>query len=269
MTAGEPARPALHLKLDAFEGPLDLLLHLIRSQQLDVRDIPIALVTEQYLAYLDMMQELDVDLAGEWLVVAATLVHIKSKLLLPAEPAEETGEEADPRDELVRRLLEYERFKEAGRALSLRELLGRDVFARLFEAPELSDPALVETGPRSFAPVSVSELLASFARALANRPRQTVHEILVERISLADKITELLDRLAARESLGFEELFRPGATRAEIVVSFLAVLELIRLKVVRVYQAGDFGPIRVFRAAEPVAAADVAAAIAAEYGESS
>jgi segregation and condensation protein A len=237
---------ALLLKLDAFEGPLDLLLHLIRGQKLDIADIPIALVTEQYLAYLDAMQQLDIDVAAEWLVMAATLLHIKSRMLVPAQVSPDVdAEEGDPRDELMRRLLEYERFKAAGIALGTRDLLGRDVFARTFEPPDLKDPAFAQSGPRPFAPVSISDLLTAFARALANRPRQAVHEVVIERLSLADKMTELLDRLALRESLGFEELFPPDATRAEVVISFLAVLELVRMKVVRAYQAGPFGPIRL------------------------
>ncbi len=245
--AASGAAGVLTLKLDTFEGPLDLLLHLIRSQQLDVRDIPIALVTEQYLACLELMQEIDIDVAGEWLVMAATLLHIKSKMLLPAEPApEEEGEEADPRAELVRRLLEYERYKEAAIALGSRDLLERDVLARTFPAPDLVDPAIAAQGPRPFEPVSVFDLLSAFARVLASRPRASVHEIALERVSLADKIAELLDRLATCESLAFDELFTPEATRAEIVVSFLAVLELVRMRVIRAYQAGPFGPIRLF-----------------------
>ncbi len=256
MTVPATAAPAgtagLVLKLDAFEGPLDLLLHLIRSQQLDIRDIPIALVTEQYLACLELMKELDIDVAGEWLVMAATLLHVKSKTLLPAEPA--AGEEedgGDPRVELARRLLEYERYREAAAALGAHDLLGRDVFARTFPAPDLDDPAVVETGPRPFEPVSVFELLAAFGRALVSQPKAAVHEVAMERVSLADKIAELLDRLAVRESLAFEDLFPAAATRADIVVSFLAVLELIRLRVIRAYQAGPFGPIRLFPACLP------------------
>ncbi len=242
----------LVLKLDLFEGPLDLLLHLIRSQKLDVRDIPIALVTEQYLAGLELMKELDVDVAGEWLVMAATLLHIKSKTLLPAESAagEEENQE-DPRADLARRLLEYERYKEAAAALGARDLLSRDVFARTFPAPDLDDPVVAETGPRPFEPVSVFDLLSAFARALASRPPTSVHEVTMERVSLADKIADVLDRLAARESLPFEELFPAAATRADVVVSFLAVLELIRLRVIRAYQAGPFGPIRLFAAFLP------------------
>jgi segregation and condensation protein A len=242
--------PALLLRLEQFEGPLDLLLHLIRSQQLDIRNIPIALVTEQYLACLEVMQELDIDLAADWLVMAATLLHIKSKMLLPAPAEPEPAEESDPRDELARRLLEYERFKEAGLALGARDVLGREVFARTFEPPDLADPAFRVTGPRPFEPVSISELLAAFARAIASRPKQTVHEVAIERVSLADKIAELLDRLAARDSLGFDELFAETATRSDVVVSFLAVLELVKMRVVRAYQAGPFGPIRLFRASE-------------------
>ncbi|HEY8370994.1 MAG TPA: segregation/condensation protein A, partial [Thermodesulfobacteriota bacterium] len=155
-------------------------------------------------------------------------------------------------DELVRRLLEYERFKEAGLALAARDQLGWDVFARLFDAPELADPEIVPSGPRPFEPISITDLLVAFATALANRPKHAVHEVVVERLSLADKITEILDRLATRESLAFEEMFPPDASRAEVVVSFLAVLELVRMRVIRAYQAGPFGPIRLFaRASEP------------------
>ncbi len=247
--AGPPGAATLTLKLGPFEGPLDLLLHLIRSQQLDIRDIPIALVTEQYLACLELMREIDIDVAGEWLVMAATLLHIKSKMLLPVEPGqEEEGEAADPRAELVRRLLEYERYKEAALALGSRDLLDRDVFARTFPSPDLADPAVAVQGPRPFAPVSVFDLLSAFARVLASRPRITVHEVELERVSLADKMAELLDRLATRESLAFDELFAPEATRAEIIVSFLALLELVRMRVIRACQAGPFGPIRLFAA---------------------
>ncbi|HWP34418.1 MAG TPA: segregation/condensation protein A, partial [Thermodesulfobacteriota bacterium] len=256
-----PAAPALTLRVAGFEGPLDLLLHLIRSQQLDIRDIPIALVTEQYLACLELMRELDLDLAGEWLVMAATLLHIKSKMLLPEEPAAAGEEaEADPREALVQRLLEYERYKQAAAALAGRELLGRDVFTRAEAGAELADPDVAGDGTRPLEPVSLFDLLSAFARVLAARPRPAVHEVRVERVTVADKIAELLDRLAARASLAFDELVAPAATRLEIVVTFLAVLELVRLRVVRVYQAGPFGPIRLFAAGRPAGDADGAAA---------
>ncbi|MGH9390295.1 MAG: segregation and condensation protein A [Vicinamibacteria bacterium] len=233
----------MQVKLDVFEGPLDLLLHLIREHELNIWDIPIALIAEEYMATLDLMKTLNLDLAGEFLEMAATLAWIKSRMLLPPDETEES-EEGDPRADLVAQLLEYQRFKEAADELESRPQLHRDLFIRgaepeAFPPPEDGTP-LVEVG--------LFELMEAFRRLWEKMPEDVVHEITVDRITLQDKIHELLERLTASESLSFEELLSPETTRRGMVLSFLALLELARLRVVRVMQATAFGTIRIERA---------------------
>ena len=220
------------LRLDVFEGPLDILLHLVRDQKLDINDIPISKITEQYLAYLDLMQALNLEVAGEFLVMASTLVHIKSKSLLPHHGDEE--EEEDPevmRQELSRRLIEYERFKEAAARLGDRPVLGRDVFVRDFLGEEIPGEELVITE------LSMTDLITAFKDALSRMPADAAQEFSVERITIADAIAFLLDRLKDEGSIRFEDIAAHCQTRNEIVSFFLAILELVRLKTIRVYQA--------------------------------
>jgi len=229
------------VKLDVFEGPLDLLLHLIKKSEVDIYDIPMATVTEQYLGYIDMMKEMNLDFAGEFLVMAATLVHIKSRMLLPVDE-EAAGEEevADPRAELVRLLLEYQRYKDAAAELSERKILGRDVFTR-------GGPAGTEGLDEGvgFVGVSVFDLMEAFREILKRAPRESDFEIATERFKIADKITHILEVLGHSHSATFASLFPEGAPRGEIIVTFLAVLELAKLLLIKIHQTDD-GVIRVY-----------------------
>jgi segregation and condensation protein A len=238
-----PASPVLGMPvtLEVFEGPLDLLLHLVRDQKLDIHDIPIAKITEQYLAYLDVMKALNLDLAGEFLVMASTLLYIKSKSLLPRHE-DEAVEEEDPeilRQELSRRLVEYERFKEAAARLGERPVLGRDVFVRDFLPEEIPEGELVITE------LSMADLITAFKEVLARMPSGTAHEVFIERITIADAISFLLERLKEEGSLRFEALVGRCKTRNEVISFFLGILELVRLKTIRVYQANPLGLISI------------------------
>ena len=232
-----------HVHLEIFEGPLDLLLHLIKKNEVSITDIPIAAITEQYLATLELMESLSLDVAGEFLVMAATLVHIKSRMLLPAgaeEPDEEEGN--DPRDELVRRLLEYQRFKEAAEQLEQREVLTRDVFVR-------SAAPIEDSGPRGFREVSVFELLGALKRVIDRLPKDSFHEVTLEKITVREKMTLLLERLRAVGTIYFEGLFAGVKSRMEVVVTFLAMLELVKVRAIRIYQEEMAGPIMIEAAA--------------------
>jgi len=234
------------IKLDVFQGPLDLLLYLIRKNEIDIYNIPIALVTEQYLQHVAMMRSLNLDLAGEYLVLAATLIHIKSKTLLPPEEQEgEEPEEEDPRAELVRQLLEYQSFKEAAMQLGGREILERDVFKGAHsplpsEAGE--DEEIVE--------IDIFALVEAFRKIASTMGRPDLMEIDVENISLADRINEIMDRLTQAGNLAFTELFDQGADRRRILYTFLAILELMKLRMIRAFQSRSFGVIRIFLAVE-------------------
>jgi len=245
----ESSPDAYRIKLDAFEGPLDLLIHLIGKNELDIYDIPIALITEQYLGYIDLMQELNLDVAGEFLVMASTLIHIKSKTLLPrpASPDEE-GEEEDPREALVRRLLEHQKYKAAAELLHERETLRGAQFTR-------PDAAVAEAAGEAFEPeleVDLFSLLAAFRGVLERASRRPRMVLPPEQISIDERIGQLRGRLSATEACDFDELFTDGdGSRAFLIVTFLAVLELIRLKELRVFQAGGTGTIRVYRRTAP------------------
>lgn len=234
------------IRTESFEGPFDLLLHLIKKNEIDIYNIPIAAITRQYLDYIDVMQELNLDIAGDFLVMASTLIHIKSRMLLPLSPDEEAGEEEveDPRAELVARLLEYQKYKEASLDLGQRELLGRDVFARSFAALELAENTPVEEPLE----VELFDLIEAFRRVLAAVPAKTFHEVGAEGPSIADRINDLLLLLQGTEAAGFEEMFIGSATREEVIITFLAMLELCRLKMVRLAQAQSFGKIWIIPA---------------------
>jgi segregation and condensation protein A len=236
------------IKLDIFEGPLDLLLYLIRKNEIDIYNIPIALITEQYLEYLDMMRSLNLDLAGEYLVLAATLIHIKSRLLLPPAEDEEAGEEGqDPRAELVRQLLEYQAFKEAALNLDTRPLLDRDVFSR--GAPA-EDKAGAEEEEEEMIEVGVFELVQAFRSIIAGLDKSDDLVIDTERMSLTDRISEIMERLSEKRQLTFKELLGERTDRRRIVYTFLAILELMKLRMIRAYQAGPFGTISLSLAVE-------------------
>ena len=231
------------VQLEIFEGPLDLLLHLIKKNEVSITDIPIATITEQYLATLEVMQSLNLDVAGEFLVMAATLIHIKSRTLLPPTDEEDDEEEGrDPRAELIQRLLEYQRFKDAAEQLEQRELLTRDVFVRS-AAPSEEVPA------PGFREVSVFELLAAMKRVLDRLPKDVVHEVTLEKITVREKMTLLLDLLRTHGKILFESLFTEVKSRLEVVVTFLAMLELVKVRAIRIFQEELTGPIQLEAAA--------------------
>ena len=232
------------IQLENFEGPLDLLLHLIKKNEMDVYDIPMAAITEQYLAILDTMKTLNLDLAGEFLLMAATLLHIKSKLLLPKIVEEELEEEEeDPRAELVRRLLEYQKYKEVSLTLDHTPQLGRDVFARVAPQPEVLEEA--EAG---FVAVGLYDLLEALREVIKENPEQLVHEVNMEQLSVTDRINAILSALQGKESVAFVDLFSDGIKRNEVIVTFLALLELVKLRLVRFMQNVHHGSIWLFPA---------------------
>ena len=234
------------VRLQNFEGPLDLLLHLIKKNELDIYDIPIALVTQQYLDYLDLMQELNLDVVGEFLVMAATLIHIKSRMLLPRpDPTQEDPEE-DPREALVRRLLEHQRFKAAAELLHEREIQRSAQWAR----PDQRVTDLVGEAPEPEIEVDLFSLMAAFRQVLDRVRQRPMVPLPVEQIPIETRIEQLLARLSETDACGFEDLFANVNSRGGMIVTFLALLEMIRLKLVRVFQSGAFGPIRVYKRAK-------------------
>jgi len=236
------------VKLDIFEGPLDLLLYLIKKNEIDIYDIPIALITEQYLKHLEMMKYLNLDIAGDYLLLASTLVHIKSKLLLPVDESEaETEDEPDPREELVRQLLDYQVFKEAAQQLGSRPILERDVFRRGLSAGN----GTAGTGEDEVdAEISVFALVEAFYRIITQLGEPEYMEIDVEKLSLTDRINEIMECLAEKRELTFDDLLRDARDRRMILYTFLAILELMKLRMVKAYQASPFGMIRIALAAE-------------------
>ena len=245
----ESSRDALPIRLDNFDGPLDLLLYLIKKNEVSIYDIPIALITAQYLETIRLMQELDLDVAGEFIVMAATLIHIKSRMLLPRPEtaAGVDGEDDDPRDALVRRLLEHEKFKAAAGLLHEREQIRAAQWLR-------PDGRVAEAVGDALEPeleVDLFSLLSAFQAVMqraAHRPRVLLPP---EEISVEARMDQLLTRLSEHEACGFDELFKDVHDRAGLIVTFLALLEMIRLKLVRVFQTGSFAPIRVYRRPRP------------------
>jgi segregation and condensation protein A len=244
----EAGAAAYHVSLPAFEGPLDLLLHLCQKHELDILDIPISFITEKYLEYLGVMQLMNLDLASEYLLMAATLAHIKSKTLLPAPPPGQDDDmlgldEMDPREALIKRLLEYQKYKQAGEALAARGIAGRDIFTRgtkLEEAAQDGLPPLAE--------VPLFSLVEAFQRVLARAKVKIAHDVVPDRISITDRIHEVYDFLNARRRAEFDELFQmqgESVTRFDLVVTFLALLEMTRLRMMRLYQVDPEGPLHV------------------------
>ena len=239
-TAGD----AFRLALPNFEGPLDLLLHLIREHRLDIFDIPIALITEKYLEYLARMREINLDIAGEFLVMASSLAHIKSRLLLPRPQIQsdlEPEEQSDPRAELVRRLLEYQKYRQAAETLSARPLLDRDVFARRAS----SSANALEDGELPLLEVSIYRLIEALDFAIRNATPEVQHEITRDRISISDAIHALAERLQAGQSVPFTALFETPRHRHQIIATFLAVLEMCRLRLIRIFQESATSEILV------------------------
>ncbi len=235
---------AYKIKIPVFEGPFDLLLHLIHENKIDIYDIPIALITRQYLEYIELMKELNLEVAGEFLVTAATLIQIKSRMLLPVEEAAEAEEAVDPRLELVQKLIEYKAFKEA--ALALREKQGEreGIFAREFEdaGEEGAEEEL------SLFDLSLFDLIGAFRKMLEKAPASLV-ALTREVLTLKDKMSVIIGMLEGKETVRFEELFQGDVRKVELIVTFIALLELLRLGLARAYQEGEFGAIWVMRPA--------------------
>jgi len=245
----ESSPDAYSVKLDTFEGPLDLLIHLVKKNEVNIYDIPIASITKQYLDYVEMMQELNLDTVGEFLVMAATLIHIKSKMLLPRPDPTQDEPEEDPREALVRRLLEHQKFKAAAELLHERAVLRGAQWIR-------PDASIAEIAGDEYAyepelEVDLFSLLAAF-RGVLERARQRPPVLLpAQQISVERRIEQLLEMLSETEACGFEDLFAADDSRGGMIVTFLALLEMIRLKLIRVFQTQQFGPIRVYKRARP------------------
>jgi len=238
---------AYPVHLDNFDGPLDLLLHLIKRHEVNIYDIPITLITRQYLEYIDLMQEMNLDIAGEFLVMAATLIHIKSRMLLPRPDPTQDDPEEDPREALVRRLLEHQKFKAAAELLHERETLRSAQWTR----PDGPIAEIAGEAPEPEVEVDLFSLISAF-RTVVERAKQRPKVYLPsEQIPIEDRIEQLMARLSETEALGFEDLFADVESRAGMIVTFLAMLEMIRLKLVRVFQSGVVGPIRVYKRARP------------------
>ena len=228
------------VKLEIFEGPLDLLLHLIRKSELDIFDIPIAKITDQYLEYLEMMKALNINVAGDFLVMASTLLHIKSKMLLP-DLEEGEDEDEDPRMEIMRPLLEYLRLKEMAGELLDRELLDRDVFARRL-SPELKGQL---AGEEALLDVSLFQLMDAFKKIVDQRLPGIPLRVQFEKWSVKDKTTLILQRLKKKGSMYFQELFKEDRTISEFIVTFLALLELVHVGLVKIFQPDEGKDIRI------------------------
>jgi segregation and condensation protein A len=231
------------IKLDIFEGPFDLLLYLIKKSELNVYDIPITTILEQYLQYLELMRLLDLNIAGEFIVMAATLMQIKSKMLLPQEVnlAEEiSDDEKDPRAELVKRLLEYKQFKEAAEQLRLKERARQDIFKRphTLDETENNEP---------YFEASLFDLINAFSKAIKDVPKELFYEVIKDEFTVEGKVHDLLHMLMNKNHVKLTQLFSQARNKLEMIVTFLAVLELIRLKEVLVVQKCIFGDIEVLR----------------------
>jgi segregation and condensation protein A len=247
--AFESQLDAIQIKVQAFEGPLDLLVHLIKKNQMNVYDIQISIITRQYLEYLDLMQELNLDVASEFLVMAATLIHIKSRMLLP-RPETAAGdpiEEEDPRDALVRRLLEHQKFKAAAELLHEKETLRSAQWGR----PDSRIEAIAGDDYEPEIEVDLFSLLAAFKQVLERARERPPVLLPPEQVSIETRIEQLLERLSETEACGFQDLFATDVTRPDMILTFLALLEMIRLKLIRVFQQGGAGAIRIYKRARP------------------
>jgi segregation and condensation protein A len=229
---------ALEVFLEAFEGPLDLLLYLIRRQNLDVLDIPLAEITRQYMQYIELMQELQLELAGEYMVMAATLAEIKSRMLLPRAHTDEHGAEDDPRAELVRRLQEYERFKRAAENLDTLPRLERDVWSA---TAELKDRQIARLLPQ----VTLQEMLVAFKEVVVRAELFAHHHVERERLSVRARMTDILSALAQASFVDFARLFRAEEGRMGVTVTFIAILELVREGLIDIVQAEPYAPLHV------------------------
>ncbi|MFH1665040.1 MAG: segregation/condensation protein A [Candidatus Omnitrophota bacterium] len=232
------------VKLNIFQGPLDLLLFLIKKEKIEIHDIPISRITEQYLEYMNLMQLLDLEIAGEFLVMAATLMHVKSKMLLPADENSPEEEEEDPREELVRRLLEYKKYKEA--SCQLQEMHDRNKALFLRRAPANAAKVKSDDGTEYFE-ASLFDLIDAFRKALKDAPREVFHKVVKNKYTVNEKIHEIYHLLAKNSKLYFLSLFRDAECKDEIIVTFMAILELMKLREILVVQKDHFGEIEVIR----------------------
>jgi segregation and condensation protein A len=239
----------INISIPVFEGPFDLLLHLIRDNKVDIYDIPIAKITGQYLEYIEIMKELNLEVAGEFLVMAATLIHIKSRMLLPPDEETPSEEQEDPRQELVQRLLEYQKYKDAAQDFKTREEDWAKIFHR--EPVSLSEE---EDGELSLFDLGLFDLLEAFKKILDKAPPE-VASITKETLTVKDRMFSIMEILEGQETVRFEELFKDGITRGQLLVTFVALLELIRLGLARAYQERDFGSIWVINPAKESAVA--------------
>jgi segregation and condensation protein A len=223
---------------DIFEGPMDLLVHLIKKNELDIYDIPIALVTEQYLQYMKWMRAMNIDLAGDFIVLAATLTQIKSRMLLPASSEEE---EDDPRQEIIKPLVEYLQMKSAAEQLSERHLLGEETFVRHTDRQEF-----INGEEAAYIKVGLFELIDAFQTILAKIPDDLQMEFTPDKISVKEKITQITDILEAKGSVTFDQLFSEQPNKNEVIVTFLAILEMVKLALIRIAQHAQTGVMRLF-----------------------
>ena len=244
MTSEADSHPSAPYQVDlgeTFEGPLDLLLHLVKKNEVDIYDIPVAVITEQYMEYINLMKVMNIDVAGNFLVMAATLAQIKSRMLLPVD--EEQEDEEDPRMEIVRPLEEYLQIKYAAEDLAVRNRLDRDVFARTaYEDDE--DPT--EAPDPEFVKVSLFELIDAFKQIVKKASSEYAFAITVDTISVKARISELVDILETRDSMSFDEFFEGQATKSQIIVTFLAILEMAKSQLIRIMQHVESGVIRIF-----------------------
>lgn len=231
------------LKLEMFEGPLDLLLYLIKKDEIDIKDIPIASVTDQYMQYIEMMKMLDLEIVGEFLVMAATLLQIKSRMLLPPDPNLVAEEEEDPRDELIRRLEEYKKFKEAAGDLREKEVSRQNLFARRMDETQLNE--LKADAREVYYEVSLFDLISALSKALQRVPTETVYSVEREEYTVEEKIHDMLHLMTRRKQVRLSDLFAKARSKAEVIVTFIAMLELIRLKEIIAVQSELFGEIEV------------------------
>jgi len=229
---------ALEVFLEAFEGPLDMLLYLIRRQNLDILDIPIAEITRQYMRYIELMQVLQLELAGEYLLMAATLAEVKSRMLLPRPTGDDAGEEADPRAELVRRLQEYERFKRAAESLDQIPRLDRNTWVA---SAELVERKVVRIPPQ----VTLQEMLLAFQDVLARSDMFAHHHVQREPLSVRQRMTDVMSVLASKEFVEFVHLFRAEEGRRGVTVTFVAILELMREGLIEIVQSEPYAPLHI------------------------
>lgn len=232
------------IKLQLFEGPLDLLLYLVKKDHVNIYDIPIAQVTEQYMDYLELMQILDLNIAGDFLVMAATLIQIKSKMLLPAPEDQAPEEEDDPRAQLVQQLLEYERFKQIAQELRQKETDQQDIFKR----PRVIEKDIPEGPPDpQYFESSIFDLISAFSRALKETPKELFYSVIKDEYTVEEKVREIIRDMLLKPVLYLPELFEKAGHKLEIIVTFLAVLELVRMKEVVCRQKEAFGPVEIVR----------------------